>query len=241
MVVNLSSKLKMMRTQQGLTQLELAKNRAVPLAFASILKKNIVVPPDPELLGAFGVALMAVEKEKTGLLQAGQFSFESIMKTPFCVEREFKCAACENACPIKVLLVGDKKCFFGGRCNKYTNIRKNIQSQESGALDLVRLRTRMLFEDFAPARDDLEKGVGPRVGIPMCFTVYSLWPLISTFFRELNVPVLALKMFTNRNAAELSAVPLYEAGTAQDADISAVKLFRDDSGDWVEVDVRALG
>jgi len=43
-----------------------------------------------------------------------------------------------------------------------------------------------------------------------------------------NVPVLALKMFTNRNAAELSAVTLYEAGTAQDADISAVKLFRDD-------------
>ena len=32
-----------------------AKNKAVPLAFAMLLDKNILVPPDPELMGCFGV------------------------------------------------------------------------------------------------------------------------------------------------------------------------------------------
>jgi len=36
-----------------------AKNKAVPLAFAMLLNKNILVPPDPELMGCFGVAVLA--------------------------------------------------------------------------------------------------------------------------------------------------------------------------------------
>jgi len=36
-----------------------AKNPAVPLAFAMMLNKEILVPPSPELMGCFGVALLA--------------------------------------------------------------------------------------------------------------------------------------------------------------------------------------
>jgi predicted CoA-substrate-specific enzyme activase len=36
-----------------------AKNPAVPLAFAMLLDKEILVPPAPELMGCFGVALLA--------------------------------------------------------------------------------------------------------------------------------------------------------------------------------------
>ena len=45
-----------------------AKNPAVPLAFAQLTGKTIAVPPDPELMGCFGVARLASQKRAEGLL-----------------------------------------------------------------------------------------------------------------------------------------------------------------------------
>ena len=39
-------------------------NKAVPLAMASLLNQEIVVPPEPGLMGAFGVALDKAESEE---------------------------------------------------------------------------------------------------------------------------------------------------------------------------------
>ncbi len=43
-------------------------NRAVPLAMAAVLKKPIVVPPEPGLMGAFGVALELKKRIELGLV-----------------------------------------------------------------------------------------------------------------------------------------------------------------------------
>ena len=43
-----------------------AKNQAVPLAFAMLLDKPILVPPDPELMGCFGVGILARQKFNEG-------------------------------------------------------------------------------------------------------------------------------------------------------------------------------
>ena len=51
-----------------------AKNKAVPLAFAMLLDKNITVPPDPELLGCFGVGILAKQKFSDGLIEKGSYS-----------------------------------------------------------------------------------------------------------------------------------------------------------------------
>ena len=45
-----------------------AKNKAVPLAFAMLLNKKILVPPSPEMTGAFGVGILAKQKLKDGLI-----------------------------------------------------------------------------------------------------------------------------------------------------------------------------
>ena len=48
-----------------------AKNPAVPLAFAQLVGKPVSVPPDPELMGCFGVARLALQKHREGLLGKG--------------------------------------------------------------------------------------------------------------------------------------------------------------------------
>ena len=60
---------------------------AVPLAFAQMTGKQITVPPDPELMGCFGVARLAVQKESEGLLEAGDHLVEALGEQPHLVGR----------------------------------------------------------------------------------------------------------------------------------------------------------
>ncbi|KAJ3435122.1 activator of 2-hydroxyacyl-coa-hydratase-related [Anaeramoeba flamelloides] len=109
-----------------------AKNSAVPMSIASILNKKVTVPPNPELLGAFGVGLLAIEKLEEGLLTLDpnqNYNLDELINRPVSIEGEFKCKSCENDCPIKIIRVGKKKYFFGGRCNKYSN----SQQQKTGS------------------------------------------------------------------------------------------------------------
>ncbi|HSA22743.1 MAG TPA: acyl-CoA dehydratase activase-related protein, partial [Myxococcota bacterium] len=162
-----------------------AKNPAVPAAFAAVLKKDIVVPPDPELLGAYGVALLAQQKRREGLLADGAFTLEALIAKPIRYGATFACKACENLCPIRTLHVGEHKSFFGGRCNKYANLRKCVDVSQ--VEDLVGLRERLLFEEYAPDPTTLRPRTDAVVGVPRAFTVHSLWPLYAWTFHELGV------------------------------------------------------
>ncbi|MHB1254874.1 MAG: acyl-CoA dehydratase activase, partial [Dethiobacteraceae bacterium] len=55
-------------------------NKAVPLAMAALTGREIIVPPDPGLMGAFGVALEVWQKITAGSLPAGNFSLQEDRK-----------------------------------------------------------------------------------------------------------------------------------------------------------------
>jgi predicted CoA-substrate-specific enzyme activase len=192
-----------------------AKNPAVPLAFAMLLEKEILVPPSPELMGCFGVALLAKRKQADGLLGEKIVDIDELLSREIGYDRVFTCQACENRCPVQVLSVGGsaspgRKYMFGGRCNKYTNMRKAVK--DVPVFDYVEKRQKMLFEEYAapvaPAAQLEEwrvKGGDPAdaaspvdsstlhykrnyvVGIPRAFSVHTLYPLYSWFFHELGI------------------------------------------------------
>jgi len=137
-----------------------AKNPAVPLAFAMLLNKEILVPPSPELMGCFGVALLAKRKHADGLLEEQNVVIDDIINREIGYERVFACQACENLCPIQVLNVNNHKYMFGGRCNKYTNMRKHVK--DVPVFDYVEKRQKMLFEEYAAPVGSRESGVGNR-------------------------------------------------------------------------------
>ncbi|MBN1501897.1 MAG: activase [Spirochaetes bacterium] len=163
-----------------------AKNPAVPLAFAMLLNKEILVPPAPELMGCFGVGLLAKQKMQNNLLDMKDYDLDEIINQEIIYEREFKCQACDNYCPIQVLVVNGHKYMFGGRCNKYSNTRKKIQS-EAVVVDYIEERDRLIFSECVPGETDFTKKRDYVIGIPRAFSIHSLYPFYTWFFNELGI------------------------------------------------------
>ncbi|HNZ24243.1 MAG TPA: acyl-CoA dehydratase activase [Polyangiaceae bacterium] len=166
-----------------------AKNPAVPLAFAQMTGKSITVPPDPELMGCFGVARLVLQKHDEGLVDKGEFDIDALIDKPIAYGKDFVCKSCDNLCTVRRLVVGARRYPFGGRCSLYTNQRKKRTIHEEKVVDYTQIRTRMLFEDFAPKPDSLRLRTTRVVGVPMAFTVHSLWPFYSWFFHTLGVRI----------------------------------------------------
>jgi predicted CoA-substrate-specific enzyme activase len=197
-----------------------AKNPAVPLAFAMMLEKEILVPPAPELMGCFGVALLAKRKQADGLLDKKAVDIDELLTREIGYERVFQCRSCDNYCPIQVLTVGaagnTNKYMFGGRCNKYTNMRKKVTDQDD-VLDYVARRQKLLFEDFVPPADQFVPRRQYTVGIPKAFSVHTLYPLYVWFFHELGIKTLLSTEVAHTGVARAESTYCFPAEIAHGA------------------------
>jgi predicted CoA-substrate-specific enzyme activase len=164
-----------------------AKNPAVPLAFAQLLGKPVSVPPDPELMGCFGVARLALQKHREGLLGKGEFDLEALAAKDIVVQGEFQCQACENYCGIRNLAVDGRRYPFGGRCSKFTGARRKAPADVRAAVDHVAWRAEEMFTRSAPREDDFQQRSDRTVGVPRALSVHSLWPFYARFFHDLGV------------------------------------------------------
>jgi predicted CoA-substrate-specific enzyme activase len=164
-----------------------AKNPAVPLAFAQLVGKPVSVPPDPELMGCFGVARLALQKHREGSLGKGAFDLQALAAKEIVVQGEFQCQACENYCGIRNLAVDGRRYPFGGRCSKFTGARRRKPIDERAAVDHVAWRTEELFTRSVPRPGDFRPRTDRVVGVPLALSVHSLWPLYARFFHDLGV------------------------------------------------------
>lgn len=168
-------------------------NKAVPVAMAALLRTPIVVPPEPGLMGAFGVALETRRILETGHGQTGEIDLAELAERQAVVEGDFICAGgrdhCDRQCRINRIRVRDKIHSFGGACDRYTNLRFQ-RDVETGTFDGVAQRQRLLFEHalLEPAPDAQQDG--RTVGLMRSFLTYSLLPLYSTFFSRLGLRVM---------------------------------------------------
>jgi len=138
-------------------------------------------------MGCFGVARLVLQKHGEGLIEKGAFDLDSMIEKEITYYEGFTCKACENLCPIRNLEVGGHRYPFGGRCSLYTNQRKKRKIRSSEVVDYTQERTRMLFEEFAPSPDTFQAKSSYIVGVPVAFSVHSLWPFYSWFFHSLGV------------------------------------------------------
>ena len=179
-----------------------ALNRAVGYAFAHSVGRQVVIPPNPELLGALGVALLALERSaaqpSTSLAAKSiEPAANADSRTPVAAMEllnlaapemklvgRFTCRACKMFCSIDRFEVAGRRFPFGGRCSLYENVWKR-KARTSAAPDLVEQRTELLFGGSTG------NGAvrGPRIGIPRALTTHSLHPLYATFFSGLGMEV----------------------------------------------------
>ncbi len=163
-------------------------NRAVPMAMASLLGKPIIVPPEPGLMGAFGVALEVKKRLEVGLMAAQRFDLSTLIERRVEYGKSFICGGgkekCDRRCEIAMIRMDGEKYPFGGACNRYYNLRRNVHF-DIAKLDLVRIRQQLIFEKYGvPAVT--AAGKRPTVGLNRSFLVNTYYPLYSTFFSEIG-------------------------------------------------------
>ncbi|OPX17899.1 hypothetical protein BXT86_04015, partial [candidate division WOR-3 bacterium 4484_100] len=175
--------------QKILFQGGVAANKAVVSAFEEVLKKEIKVPPNWDVTGAIGIALMVrdlgVQKTKFKGFDLTSKSYSS---------RSFICNKCSNECEInEITIAGEKPIYYGGRCGRYEEKEKSSNSQLP---DLFSLRNRIFFKT--------EEADGIEIGIPRALVFYELFPFFYRFLRELGFkPVLSSP--TTRKVIEMGA------------------------------------
>lgn len=173
-------------------------NRAVPAAMAALTGKEIIVPPEPGLMGAFGVALEVKNKLALGLLQPAEFDLAELADREVTYARPFICNGgrekCDRKCTISMIGIKGKLYPFGGACNKYVNLLRDQKSFDAGKLDLVSLREKLVFEKYSLNRGRrLLPPNGKTVAINRSLLVNTLFPLYYNFFYALGFEVVLSK------------------------------------------------
>ncbi|HAH23966.1 MAG TPA: activase, partial [Prolixibacteraceae bacterium] len=166
-------------------------NKAVPVAMAALTGKHIIVPPEPGLMGAFGVALEIKEKMALHLMEEQLFDLDELINRTVSHAKSFVCKGqpegCDRKCNINILLLDGKKIPFGGACNKFY-LDKQLGKSETISTNFVRIRQQLVFEEYI---QDYRLGAdAPVVAISKSFLTNTLYPLYYNFFSKLGFKVL---------------------------------------------------
>ena len=162
-----------------------AYNDSVAAAFATVLDKEIVVPPHNGIVGAIGSALLAKayvqEKKKTG------FRGWDLSRVTWNM-REFPCKGCSNSCLIQEFKVEGEKSYWGDKCSdKY---RKRTKTDKTASIrDLTRFREELLFSKRDHSKEPPVKNRG-RLGIPRALYFYDRFHFWKTYFEMLGFEVI---------------------------------------------------
>ena len=167
-------------------------NHAVPMAMAAFTGKQIIVAPEPGLMGAYGVALVIKNKMAAGLLAARDFDLASLAERRLEYGKAFICAGgaerCDRKCEIRVIRTPGRELPFGGACNRYVNLRRNVR-HDVQALDWVRDREKLVFGRTADSSSTVSSASRKRIGFLKSLVMHTLYPLFYTFFTELGFDV----------------------------------------------------
>ncbi len=171
-------------------------NKAVPLAMAALTGKDIVVPPEPGLMGAFGVALVIKDKINLGTIKPGRFVLDSLVNRDVTYKTPFICnggtEGCDRKCSINRILIEDKIYPFGGACSKYYNLNTSVDDINSNSLNLVKLREELIFDKYSVKRAKrLLPAQNKRIGISKTLLTNTLYPLYYNFFTALGYKVVS--------------------------------------------------
>ncbi|MDY0045554.1 MAG: acyl-CoA dehydratase activase, partial [Syntrophales bacterium] len=191
-------------------------NRAVPHAMAALTGKPIVVPPDPGLIGAFGVALEIKRRITLGFMKEQKFSLTVLRDREIEYGSPFICnggkEGCDRKCEIARIKLEGKIYPFGGACNRWYNIRSRIQV-DTGALNRAGQFEKLIFDQYkknadtssstlkedqtlsfsplkATAKENLAGRKAQIIGINKSFQVNTYFPLYYHFFDALGFKVL---------------------------------------------------
>jgi activator of 2-hydroxyglutaryl-CoA dehydratase/predicted nucleotide-binding protein (sugar kinase/HSP70/actin superfamily) len=171
-----------------------ASNPSLAWTLAAVTDREIVVPPNPGAMGAWGIGLCVVDQlGAEELASASSLSLEAILHAEISARSEFRCkdSKCQTLCPIERTTIKvreeTKVAVSGGACPKFELPTKNQPKLEKEAPNPFESRE-ALIERFAVGRPGR-----PAVAIPQTGATYGYVPWLATLIGELGFSVLLLK------------------------------------------------
>ena len=157
------------------------KNNALLRAFELLSGREAVRPDIPELMGAYGAALLA--KDRCGENKSSLIGRDALEK--FSAEAHtFRCGGCGNNCLLTRTEFSDGRRFVSGnRCSAGAGETKKKQLPPN----VYEQKYARLFGYYRPL--DEEKAEHGRIGIPRVLNMYEDYPFWFTFFTELGFRV----------------------------------------------------
>ncbi|MGE5172787.1 MAG: acyl-CoA dehydratase activase [Betaproteobacteria bacterium] len=180
-----------------------AFNKSVVAAFEKYLGTQITVPPNHDVTGAIGMALIAMRHMLGERKSRTSFKGFDRIQRPYEIST-FGCSGCSNMCEInRVKVDGEKQMlFYGGRCEKYDINRKDT----SHIPDLFKFRDELLWRAVKDNEERRSKKNGKiargRIGIPSVFYFNEYLPFWTMLLSSLGFD-LEVSPRTNRQIVDL--------------------------------------
>jgi predicted CoA-substrate-specific enzyme activase len=190
-----------------------AWNRSVVAAFGELLGRPVVVPPNHDVTGAIGAAMLAREALQKQAAKAGptptsprsRFRGFDVSERTY-ESTTFECRACPNLCEVsRVVIAGEPPIFYGARCDRFEEAGRSKAAAAAQLPDPFAERRALLVGDYQPAE---QRNGRRRVGIPASLVFHDLFPFWRTFFAALDLDVVISDPTNPRivRAAQVAAV-----------------------------------
>ena len=170
-------------------------NNAVLKAFENITEKQVVRPDIAGLMGAYGVALIALDNYK----KYDDQDVKSSILTKDEIENltiktvHSRCQGCENHCALTINMFNKKSFISGNRCERGSG----NNGSNSLLPNMYSWKYDRLF-DYKP----LKKAKRGEIGIPRALNMYENYPLWFTLFTKLGFRVI-ISDHSNRGIYEM--------------------------------------
>jgi len=166
-------------------------NDAVCRALEILTGKNVFRSNCPELMGAYGSALYALEHKYTKL------TLEEILANAQYQARIIQCKGCENQCLVNKYTFPHNQIYYSG--NKCEKVFNNRGKHYNTGKNLCEEKNKLLFERSYEA--NLNSTL--RIGIPRVLNMYEEYPFWHTLFSFCGIQVIL---------SDSSNYQLYEIG-----------------------------
>lgn len=203
-----------------------AYNDAVVAAFATLLDREIVVPPHNGIIGAIGAGLLARDKVIT-MHSKTRFRGWNMDTIQF-QRREFTCQACSNRCEIEEFSIGEEKTYWGDKCS--SRYRKPSKTNRKSVIpNLIQFRENLINEirNCSPP----SKKIHGKVGFPFALFFHDRFPFWKAYWETLGFEIVDSSLTTRELIAsgiEMAvAEPCFPIQVAHGHFYSLLKLYPD--------------
>ena len=152
------------------------RNDSVVRAFELLTGKTVFRSDRPELMGAYGCALYASERQGERVL------LENMLQKAQYTASRLQCHGCENNCLVVRYTFGNgKKYYSGNRCERiFTNKGVNVKPGRNAYTDKIRLLFDRKTEVESPKIN---------IGIPRVLNMFEEYPFWHTLFTRSGIAV----------------------------------------------------